>query len=305
MSEHSMGESVGETDGSQGWFLVHEVRPNVWLISEPHHVHSYLVIGRDRAVLIDSGMGVGDIASVVRTISPLPVTVVNTHHHFDHVGGNWQFADTAIHPLGATQVATPVPDDWLVAYRARVDAKAEAWTTYESLDAKNFELINADHRPRPLPQDFSWDGWTIAPQAPTTYLEDGDVIDLGGRSIRVIHTPGHTPDSICLLDESDGSLFAGDTLVVGPHYAQMADSDFDDYRRSLDRLDSLASEIARVFVCHILQHEAPTTLIRRVQAAFQAVADGTAEARTSADLFGDIVVEHRHQHISVMTRGVN
>lgn len=302
MSEQSTVKPIEKLDPDVSWFLVREVRPGVWLISEPHHVHSYLAVGQDRAILIDSGIGVGDIGAVVRGITPLPVTVVNTHHHFDHVGGNWQFADTSIHRLGATKVATPVPDEWLVAYRARVAAKAESWASYQSLDSKNFELINAEHRPRPLPQGFSWDDWTIAPQPPTTLLEDGDVMDLGGRSIKIIHTPGHTPDSICLLDESDRSLFAGDTLVVGPHYAQLADSDFDDYRRSLDRLDSLSSEIDRVFVCHVLQHEASPELIRRVRATFHAVVDGTADAQTSKDLFGDVVVEHRHEHISVMTR---
>ena len=74
----------------QDWFRVWEDRPGIWVIEEPLHsecVKSNLIVGRDRAVLIDTGMGVGDIRKLVMELTRLPVTVVQSHAHNDHIGG--------------------------------------------------------------------------------------------------------------------------------------------------------------------------------------------------------------------------
>jgi glyoxylase-like metal-dependent hydrolase (beta-lactamase superfamily II) len=286
--------SVGE------WFEIRAVSSGVWLISEPHHVNSFLVVGTERAVLIDSGMGIGDIAAAVDAITSLPVTVVNTHHHFDHVGGNWQFSDTAIHTAGAASLMTPVPSEWLSGYAAHAGAMAESWSEYLAADDRFFRLVDEEHHPRSLPSSFSWDRWKISPPMPTRLLEDGDRFDLGGRTLEIIHTPGHTQDSICVLDPGAGILFAGDTLVTGPLYAHLPDSDLDRYAKSLELLSDLAPDIETILLCHMLRYHAGRELIVRSRAAVSAVLDGRTVPRKSIDIFGDETAEHWHEGLSVV-----
>ena len=80
------------------WFEVYEVRPQVFAIYEPHQaeeVISYLILGDKQALLFDTGLGIGDIRRVVLSLTSLPIVVVNSHTHNDHVGGNWQFEHVA------------------------------------------------------------------------------------------------------------------------------------------------------------------------------------------------------------------
>src|SRR5437899_214882 len=81
---------------SDKWFEVYRIRPGVFAIYEPHQseeVISYLIMGRKRAVLFDTGMGISDIKKVTAELTQLPVSVVNSHTHNDHVGDNWRFSD--------------------------------------------------------------------------------------------------------------------------------------------------------------------------------------------------------------------
>ena len=92
----------------QDWFRVWENTPGSWIIEEPLHceqVKSYLVLGQERAALIDTGMGVGNIAQLVHQMTELPITVILSHAHNDHVGGAWQFDNVGIHPSEADDLA--------------------------------------------------------------------------------------------------------------------------------------------------------------------------------------------------------
>src|ERR1700740_3565657 len=78
------------------WFEVYKVRPGIFAIYEPHQLEeviSYLILGNDKAVLFDTGMGISNIQAVVAGLTKLPVSVVNSHTHNDHVGNNWRFTD--------------------------------------------------------------------------------------------------------------------------------------------------------------------------------------------------------------------
>jgi glyoxylase-like metal-dependent hydrolase (beta-lactamase superfamily II) len=84
------------SDVAGDWFKVRAIAPGVFAISEPRQyegITSLLVVGSEKAVLFDSGLGVARIGEVVRKLTTLPVTVINSHTHFDHVGGNRGFAD--------------------------------------------------------------------------------------------------------------------------------------------------------------------------------------------------------------------
>jgi glyoxylase-like metal-dependent hydrolase (beta-lactamase superfamily II) len=107
---------LGEDATSLAWFCVREVVSGVWLLGEPQHVYTWLVVGDDRAVLLDTGMGILPIRPVAAGVTPLPLSVVNTHYHFDHIGGNHEFEEIAIHERGAPLIEQPVPRDLLDAY---------------------------------------------------------------------------------------------------------------------------------------------------------------------------------------------
>ena len=221
------------------WHEARQVSRGVWSIAEPSHVNMWLVVGSDRAVLLDTGLGIARVRPVVEQLTALPVSVVNTHYHFDHVGGNHEFEDTAIHHAGAALLVEPVPREVLDQYLRYTEELIAAAPRLQDVDHRYFHLLDADSRPRLLPAGFDPATWSIAPQPPTRTLSDGDVIDLGGRTLRVLHTPGHSGDSICLVDDLSGILFGGDTINTGPIYAQFHDSDVATFAASTARLVEL------------------------------------------------------------------
>ena len=101
---------------AEDWFAVRQVEPGIYLISEPGHVNSWLITGSAEAVLFDTGMGISDIKAVVTRLTDRPLRIVNSHHHFDHIGGNHLFAGGAIHESGAELVQQDIPAEWLEAY---------------------------------------------------------------------------------------------------------------------------------------------------------------------------------------------
>src|SRR5947208_16733207 len=87
------------------WFATRQLDDDVFLIAEPPHVNSFLVVGDERAALIDSGMGIGRIRPVAESLTDRSIEVVNTHYHWDHSGGDEEVERTALHELGAEQLA--------------------------------------------------------------------------------------------------------------------------------------------------------------------------------------------------------
>jgi glyoxylase-like metal-dependent hydrolase (beta-lactamase superfamily II) len=119
----------------------------------------------------------------------------------------------------------------------------------------------------------------------------------------VLHTPGHSPDSICLLDEKNGLLFGGDTINTGPIYAQLEDSDVEAFARSTARLAQLADSIRRVFVCHFMRIENEPVLLREVAEGFDRIVNGSALYRDSVDSFQYPVREACFDNFSVYLAG--
>ena len=222
--EYGADADWGDVHPRKAWFDVRPLAEGVFLIAEPGHVNNFLVVGEDRAVLLDTGLGVADIRSVAEGLAGKPLSVVNTHNHFDHTGGNRQFDDIAIHRTGAELLAAPPPEGLAEGYMEYTRKLIESWEGYKQLDDTYFHLVTGETLIRPLPEGFDPAGYEIRPSTATTLLDDGDRIDLGGRVLEVMHTPGHSPDSICLLDERNGLLFGGDTINTGPIYAQLEDT---------------------------------------------------------------------------------
>jgi len=209
----------------QSWFDVYKVSEGTFAICEPGHrdgAISYLIEGRNKAVLLDTGIGIGDIKKVIVHLTRLKVSVVNSHTHFDHIGGNHQFDEIAV-----------FDDDFEI-------ENLERGQTIEDLrDELSPKLLY-----RPLPKGFDPKAYRILPSKPTHLLKHEELIDLGHRKLKVLHTPGHSPGSICLLDTKSRELFTGDTFYLSSLLANLPESDFPAYSRTADYLASLTPSIS-------------------------------------------------------------
>ena len=232
------------------WLFTRDALPRTWIVDEPQHACSWLVAVRERAVLLDTGLGVTPIRPVAKGLARLPVSMVNTHYHFDHVGGNHEFDEIAAHPLTAPLIAVAAPSDVLRAYGDYAQRQLDALAAYEELDTEFFWLLTSETWPRPFPASFDPETWTIPGTTATQRLEDGDRVDLGGRALTVLHLPGHSPDMIALLDEREGLLFAADVFNVGPVYCHFPDSSLEALTASAHRLS--AGDVALVPVRDVL-----------------------------------------------------
>ncbi len=256
----------------QEWFDLLPVLPGITIIAEPLHeerVQSFLIEGNDRAILLDTGMGVGDIRAIAEELTSLPISVVNSHAHWDHIGGNWRFDDIAIHPAEADLLP-----------KGGTNARLARWFT-------------PDHLLGPLPGYFDLESFSIAPSAATQLLCDGDRIDLGGRDLTILHAPGHSPGGIVLLDEQAGVLFSTDVAYPGPLYAYERD-EWADYRVTIRRLAALASSIDIV----LPSHNGPTMEPSLLPLMDQAFADIDAGRTPETD--GLQTVVHRFNSFSVV-----
>jgi glyoxylase-like metal-dependent hydrolase (beta-lactamase superfamily II) len=237
---------------SDPWFEVYKPAPGVYAIYEPHQaeeVISYLIVGRKRALLFDTGMGISDIKKLTAELTKLSIIVLNSHTHDDHVGGNWQF-DT-IYGMDTDFTRRN-------AQGSRADAQAE---------------VTPDQICGTLPQGFDPKAYVTRQWKITAYVHDGYRFDLGGRVLEVITTPGHTPDSITLIDRGNRLLFTGDTYYPAPIWLFRPETDLDAYAASTRRLAALAPEVKLVLGAHNIPVAQPTVLPRLVK-AFDAVRAG-------------------------------
>jgi glyoxylase-like metal-dependent hydrolase (beta-lactamase superfamily II) len=237
---------------SDPWFEVYKVVPGVFAIYEPHQAEEtigYLIVGKQRALLFDTGMGISDVKKVVSERTKLPIVVLSSHTHDDHVGGNWQF--NTIYGMDTDFTRQN-------ARGSREDAQAE---------------ITPDQICGALPQGFDPKSYATRPWKITAYTHDGDHFELGGRTLEVIATPGHTPDAISLIDRAHGLLFTGDTYYPAPIWLFRPETDLDAYAASIRRLAALAPQVRVVIGAHNIPVASPSVLPRLVT-AFDAVRAG-------------------------------
>ena len=215
----------------EDWFEVYRIIDDIYAIYEPgqfEEVISFLIVGENRALMFDTGLGIGDIRSVVDELTDLEVIVLNSHTHYDHIGGNHQFE--TIYAM----------DTEFTRNRSRAGRPHELVA----------EFVSEGWIWKPLPDGFAKDEYHSHPFAIAKYVAEGDIIDIGGRRLEILETPGHAPDSICLIDRENRILFTGDTFYLAPLYAHIEGSDFEDYARSAARLAGLAGEIDIAITSH-------------------------------------------------------
>src|SRR5436309_11482151 len=156
----------GEEFPRRSWFDVRRLEAGVHLVSEPGHVNSFLIEGTRSAVLLDTGLGVGNIRAVAAELTGKPLLVVNSHYHFDHTGGNHQFGEIAIHRVGAELLGRPAPEGLAAAYMDYTRRLLQAWGPYKRADDVYFHLLTVERLIRPLPEQFDRGGSRIIPTRP-------------------------------------------------------------------------------------------------------------------------------------------
>jgi glyoxylase-like metal-dependent hydrolase (beta-lactamase superfamily II) len=284
------------------WFEVSQIEPRVWLIAEPGHVCSWLIAGDERSLLLDTGLGIADIATAIAPIVDEPPVVVNSHVHFDHVGGNELFDHSEMHECAPHWVSAGCDPAILSEYARLAVSMKPSWDRLLAADREGWFLIGPEEEVRPWPEARVAElGWRIDPPAPARVLADGDLIDLGGRTVRVLHTPGHAPDHICLLDEAHGILFAQDQAYYGPHLLYLPGSDVAAFAQSARRLaDDVAGEVRVVYAAHCLRPSVPPRFLVQLARGAESVAAGEAAVKPATGMLGEPVLGADFGHFSIL-----
>lgn len=230
------GQTAGAAKGStadgvgpaEPWYKATRVADKVWRIDDHGNDNLYLIEGTKQALLVDTGLGAAKLGDFVKTLTTLPVVVVNTHGHGDHAGGNNFFPAVYAHPAEFDAIrAMNNPEG------RRNAAERFAKST------PGVEIMSAEEQ-----------GRLAATPATLLPLKDGQVFDLGGRTLEVIEQPGHTPGEIVLLDKANRLVVAGDnnnTLV----WLWMRNSrPLDVYEASLKKLRQRSSDFDTILPGH-------------------------------------------------------
>lgn len=217
------------------WFEFQRIDDDITLIWEPHVVplircNIWHVRGRDRDLLIDTGLGMASLKAAARQLFDKKLTAIVTHAHYDHIGGLHEFEDRMIHRAEAGRAAS--------GHGASLYGGGKEDTLIESIRAAGYdvpaELFTA------LPEEgYDPGSYEVLPAPATRIVEEGDVIDIGDRQFEILHLPGHSPGSIGLWEAKTGILFSGDAIYDGPLLDELPGSDIPTYVATMKRLRAL------------------------------------------------------------------
>jgi glyoxylase-like metal-dependent hydrolase (beta-lactamase superfamily II) len=243
------------------WFEIYKVAPNTLAIYEPHQSEetiAYLIMGTKQAVLFDTGMGIANIHALATRLTSRPIVILNSHTHNDHTGGNWQFPFVFGMDTPFTRASTKGERD---------DAQAEIAPGQTCGD---------------LPKNFDAKAYATKPWHVSIPVHDGFKVSLGGRTVEIIATPGHTPDSICLLDRDNGLLFTGDTYYPGTIWLYRPETDLDAYLTSVKKIAALAPDLKLVLGAHNVPVAQPSVL-PKLASAIEAVRAGQGTVKPAGE----------------------
>lgn len=202
-SEQPVKLAAGRMAGN--WFAVQNLGGGTYAIGEPRYYqanYSYLVVGSKRALLFDAGSGTRNLRPLAEALARVPITVLPSHLHFDHLGGIAAFDHIAMLDLPAV----------------RADVSGDRFTP------GRYEFLGM------------FDGVPPPSFKVTEWIKPGATIDLGGRVVTVLSTPGHTPHSASVLDSATGRVFAGDFIYPSMLYAFLPGASLSVYRRTAQEL---------------------------------------------------------------------
>lgn len=253
-SIRNIGSATEPTSYDGGWIKLAKIQNNVYRFEE-NSVFSYLVVGQREAVLIDAGYGLSDYKQLCEEFTSLPVTLINTHGHVDHIGGDRFFSRVYIHQADAGSIQQgPGPGE-------------RAW-------------VLGDLQKNPLlPKRFDREQWDYPSITPAKLLQGGEILEFGDDlQLEVIWTPGHTPGSISLLDRERGLLFVGDNFGPEQMWIHLPESNYHDWVESIEKTITLAPYVRTVLSGHGMPREAE--VFKELAAAVADIRSGKANAET-------------------------
>ena len=229
---------LGDLPVRSDWFDRTDLEEGIVHIIEPEvnpflRANMWLIQGSQRSLLVDTGMGVAPLKTAFPDLFKSEPTAFITHGHYDHTGGAHEFSDVWTHHAEAPALTQPEEATLLTAELSPSFTEALAADTEDGIAPPC--LINAVPHP-----NYDISGYHVTPVSPTRLLSDGDRIDLGDRSVVVLHIPGHTPGSAALYDQDTGSLFTGDMVYEGELLDELPESNIADYVSSMRRLMTLS-----------------------------------------------------------------
>lgn len=216
-----------------GNYKVHPIDDKTFVIEEKTRVNQglcYLICGTERALLVDTGFGYEGLKETVDSLTKLPIVVVNTHGHVDHIGGNHLFREIWFH-----------------------EADKEIFKKH--LNPEYTLKLLTGEAPKPVlffMKLFLGKILQISPAGEYHYFGDDKVFDLGDRKVEVVPTPGHTPGSVCFLDRKSRQLFSGDSVCewgVLLHFTGEGCPP-EVYQKSMERLQGLEDTFDTIWPGH-------------------------------------------------------
>ena len=217
------------------WFEIERISDDITRLIEPHVVplmrcNIWHVRGRDRDLIIDTGMGVVSLRAAVDHLIDKPVTAVATHTHDDHIGAHHEFEHTLVHEIEAETLRAPGAGTLLASVLGAEEIQSLAAAGYPF----DGDLVTA------LPHaGYDLASYRLKPAPVTEIVVEGDVVDLGNRHFEVLHLPGHSPGSIGLWEAATGTLFSGDAIYDGPLLDEIHGAHIPTYIRTMRRLREL------------------------------------------------------------------
>ena len=203
-SEEAKLPADGNPFGEEAYFYIVQLEENTFAIAEPYSWArnvNYLIAGSERALLLDAGVGFYDIRPVVEQLTNLPVTFVPSHLHYDHTGQG-VYDRIALVDLPHLR---------------------------EQATGEEFAPNWGDHLG--VAEGIEPTIWTI-----DEWIKPGSEIDLGERQLTLLYTPGHTDNSISLLDRENNVMFTGDYMSAGSMSAYYPGSNMGDYLQSAHKI---------------------------------------------------------------------
>ncbi len=191
---------------------------------------SYLILGSNKAALVDTGLGIGNIREYVEALTNLPIIVILTHAHIDHSAGSFYF----------DQVYLTTEDAKLLDLEFNNNQCNEMKNALiQFARATNRQLGEIDIKEIVIPYNRKFN-----------VLLDGDVFDLGNISLEVLACPGHTKGSVMILIKELRTIIFGDACCPYTWVHLPESTSVVDYRDSLLRIKSRESDYDRVLLSH-------------------------------------------------------